>query len=74
MSGNESPGVGDEVPVERDLYPVAEAAQRLGIHESTAWRLIAKGELRTVKLWGRRLVPPEAIDELKAKLIAEARA
>jgi excisionase family DNA binding protein len=42
---------------ERDVYSVAEAGARLGISRDHAYRLAAKGELPTLRL-GRRLVVP----------------
>src|SRR6185312_15703659 len=41
----------------RGAYSVEEAARALSLSRRTAYRLIATGELRTVKLRGRRLVP-----------------
>lgn len=49
-------------------YPVQEAAVLLGISETTAWRRVDAGILRTVNDGGRRLVPHEAIDEYRQKL------
>lgn len=41
---------------------VGEAAQRLGMSESTVWRMIRRGTLASVRQHGRRLIPAEAID------------
>lgn len=53
-----------DIPV-RDYYTVNETMVRLGgISRATIYELINSGELRTVKLGGRRLVPAEAIHEI----------
>lgn len=74
MHGNELPASGDEplASPERDLYPVPEVATRLAISERQVWRLIRDEQLAVVRLGGRTLVAPEAIAELKARLVAEA--
>jgi excisionase family DNA binding protein len=38
------------------LITVEEAGRRLGVSRSTIWRRIQRGELRTVRRGGRRLV------------------
>lgn len=43
---------------------VREAALRAGVSKATAYRLIARGKLRSVKILNRRIVTPEAIDAL----------
>ena len=50
--------------MEKKFYSVREAAQILGVAEITAVRWATKGNLRSVKVGGRRLVPVEAIAEL----------
>jgi excisionase family DNA binding protein len=56
----------DEPPPEaiEKLISVREAADRLGVARSTAYLLIASGELRTVKLRKRRMVPAGEIVRL----------
>lgn len=49
------------------LYSVAEAAEALAVSERSAWRLVASGDLETVKLGARRLVPADFLDEYVAK-------
>lgn len=50
---------------------IAHAAEMLGgISRAHIYRLIARGELRTVKSGARRLVPVEAIDEYLARMCA----
>lgn len=65
-------GPAPEAAPERDLYPVPEAATRLAISERQVWRLIRDEQLAVVRLGGRTLVTPEAITDLKARLVAEA--
>jgi excisionase family DNA binding protein len=48
------------------LLSVTEAAQRLGIARATAYLLITSGDLRSVKIRKRRLVPASDV----ARLIA----
>ena len=43
------------------LLTVAESARRLGVSESTVWRMIRRGELTSVRSAGRRLVLAEAV-------------
>ena len=71
MHGNSNTADGNgSVPV-RDLYPVGEVAKLFGgISTRHVWKLIARGELRTVRIGTRRLVPRAAIDEYLWKLAA----
>jgi excisionase family DNA binding protein len=48
----------------RETLTVPEVAKALGIGDTLAWRLVQTGELRTVKLGRRRLVPRSAVDDL----------
>ena len=43
------------------LVSVEEAAHTLGVSRSTAWRLIQRGELPSIRRAGRRLVPVTAL-------------
>lgn len=47
--------------IEPVMVSVNEAAQALGIGRSTLYNLIASGQLQTVKVGGRRLVPYEPL-------------
>ncbi|HEX5543031.1 MAG TPA: helix-turn-helix domain-containing protein [Micromonospora sp.] len=62
-----TPEIGNVGPLklvpERDLYPVNDAAFRLGITPRKLWTLIAEGRIRSVKLDSRRLVPADALTE-----------
>jgi excisionase family DNA binding protein len=76
MSGNDvvigENSAGPPASPERDLYPVPEAAERIGISERQLWRLIAAGEIEVHKVGARTLVSPEAIAELKARTLVPA--
>ena len=43
------------------LLTVEEAGRRLGVSRSTIWRRIQRGELKTVRRGGRRLVQAAAV-------------
>jgi excisionase family DNA binding protein len=45
------------------LLPVLDVAEVLGIGRSKAWELIATGELPTVRIGRRRLVPMSALEK-----------
>jgi excisionase family DNA binding protein len=49
------------------LLSIEEAARRLGIGRSTVYEALGHGELRSVRVRGRRLVPIDAIAELIKK-------
>ena len=50
------------------LYRVDEAAEALRISRSVIYELIRSGQLRTVKVGRRRLVPVLALDDYVASL------
>ena len=52
----------------RELYPVTEAAYRLGITDRTLWVLIKGRRIRSVRLGRRRLIPAAAITDFIAAL------
>ncbi len=52
----------------RDLYPVNDAAYRLGVTPRKVWTLIREGRIRTKRLDGRRLIPADALAEFIASL------
>jgi len=52
------------VKQERRALSIVEAAAMCGLSRATLYRLIAEKKLATVKVLGRRLVRPEAIDAL----------
>lgn len=57
----------------RVLLTVEEAAERLAVGRTTAYRLIRSGELDSVRVGRLRRVHVEAIDSYAAQLAAEAR-
>ena len=46
------------------LHSIDDAATRLGVSVSSIWRLIRSGQLRTVKIRGRTLVPESELQRL----------
>ena len=52
----------------RDLYPVNDAAYRLGISPRKLWTLIYERRIRAVQLDGRRLIPAEELARFIAGL------
>ena len=50
--------------LDRLAFGVADAAAALSVGETTVWRWIAAGRLRTVKLGGRTLIRREEIIRL----------
>ena len=50
--------------VDRLTYTIPEAAQAIGIGKSTLYGLINNGELRTIRLGKRVLIPRDSILEL----------
>jgi excisionase family DNA binding protein len=50
--------------MERLVWTVEEAAQVLGISRTHAYELVARGELASVRLGRRIVVPKHAIDTL----------
>jgi excisionase family DNA binding protein len=53
------------------LLTVPEAAARLRISKWMLYNLIRSGQLRSIKIGARRLVPVDAIDGMLAELIDE---
>lgn len=58
----------------RLLHPVADAAEILGVGRSTIYRLIAAGEIGTVKIGRRTLVAQTELERYVATLYADAHA
>ena len=63
-ASDESPKPKRKERLARKAYSVDETAEITDLSEATIWRLIAAKKLKTVKIWGRRLVPSESIDTL----------
>lgn len=55
---------------DKQALHVEEACQVIGISRAGIYKLFASGELRSVKLAGRRLVPAEAIRALLSAVAA----
>jgi excisionase family DNA binding protein len=51
------------------LLPIPDVAEALGIGRSKAWELIASGELSTVRIGRRRLVPIAALERYVTGLV-----
>jgi excisionase family DNA binding protein len=49
------------------VFSVEQAATRLGISRAFAYQLVARGELRALRLGRRIVIPRFAIDELLAR-------
>ena len=54
------------------LYPVSEAARMLGIGRTNLYKLMDEGQITSVRIGHRRLVPRSAIDEFIAGLLGAA--
>jgi excisionase family DNA binding protein len=65
MSSTQPAGV---APPVRKLYSIAETAELLSVTSKHIFALAYSGELATVKLGRRRLVPAEALDAFIAGL------
>lgn len=55
---------------DKKLHSIPDAADRLSISARVLERLIADGEVATVKIGRRRLIPDEALDEYVKRLKA----
>jgi excisionase family DNA binding protein len=53
------------------LHSASEAAVRLGIGRSRFYELLASGEVESIRIGGRRLVPADALLAYVARLRAE---
>lgn len=58
----------DVGPEALDLLEVPDVAARLKVSEKTVRRLVASGELLSVKIGARRLIAPEDVIAYKGKL------
>jgi excisionase family DNA binding protein len=54
----------NEQRLERRALSIKEAAEACGLSRATLYRALADGRLKTLKVGARRLVRPEAIEEL----------
>jgi len=53
------------------LLDVGEVAEALGLGQTKTWELIASGEIFSVRVGKRRLVPLSSVEKFVADLIAE---
>ena len=58
-------------PEQRDAVDVETTANLLGVSRRTIYKLISTGELQSVKVRGRRLIPRRAREQLIERLLAE---
>lgn len=54
----------DGLPIDRQVYTVDEVCRLLGLRKSSAYALIARGEIPSVKLGTQIRVPRFAIEKL----------
>ncbi len=54
----------------RRFFTVAQAADLLGLSESTLFRAIRAGEFPAIKVRGRYVVPAKAIDQMESQALA----
>lgn len=55
------------------VYSVLQAGAKLGVSRATAYRMVASGELPSLRLRGRVVVPIEVVDKMvKAALVKAA--
>lgn len=55
--------------IRRRTYTVLEVAEILGIGRNTAYEICRTGEIPTIRIGGRVLVPRTAIDELLKRAV-----
>jgi excisionase family DNA binding protein len=61
----ESLSVTENQPAVRRLaFSMAEVASLTGVSRSTLYRLVSSGELKTVRLLSRRLIPARELERL----------
>jgi excisionase family DNA binding protein len=56
----------DKTTVERVAFSPGEAALALGLARSSVYAALARGDLRSVRVGGRRLVPRSEIERILA--------
>lgn len=67
-STSPSSGSTGEVPVDKLLLTVRDAAEMLSISRAKLYELLAGGVIESVKLEGSRRIPREALDEYIERL------
>ena len=63
LSPNNSPTEAGRPPYRR-AYSISETQQLCCLSRATIYKLIGTGQLKTIKILGRRLIPVEAIESL----------
>ena len=58
-------------PEQRDAVDVETTANLLGVSRRTIYKLISTGELQSIKVRGRRLIPRRTRKQLIERLLAE---
>lgn len=72
MKPTQSANLGDHV--EPALLPIhPEASSYLGVRRTTIFRLAAEGQIETVQIGRKRLVPRQALDDYIARLRSSQR-
>ena len=71
MSHTILPEISRPSPPPRMAYSVTEAAAALGVSKTLIYQMIRRGELPSVKIGARRVVPVAAIHELLGQRDAE---
>lgn len=61
-----------ERPVQKLAYGPLDTCAMLGIGTTLFWNMVKSGELRTIRIGGRRLVPDSELRDYLARKIAEA--
>ena len=54
------------------FYGINDVAKMIGLGRSKVWEMVATGELFSVRIGKRRLIPTEEIARWKEQVIAEA--
>jgi excisionase family DNA binding protein len=58
--------------VDKLLLNDTEACQRIGVGRTFLWKLMSAGEIRSIKLGRRRLIPAASLVEYVERLTREA--
>lgn len=58
---------------QKKAYSVLEARELIGgLSQASFYKLVNSGQLKTIKIGGRRLIPAESIDELIQRALESA--
>lgn len=53
------------------LLSIADAGKTLSISRTKCWEMVNRGEIESVRLGGRRLIPTEALEDFVARIRME---